>query len=145
MNAAERKRFKSKLYNSYHPTGKSAHYRVKKNVLCITPYPSATLEHELCKFLFAYLDHSNCNADYLFPLFLERIPKFVKGIDYKSTKEKGTNDYWTEGVENATGLRRDYTSGENGRIREFETDKKRALKDKGEGYTVNTDIYEIPK
>ena len=62
MNAAERKRFKIKLHNSYHPTGGQKHHKIKKNVLFVTPYPSATIEHELCKFLYAYLHRSGCNV-----------------------------------------------------------------------------------
>ena len=77
-------------------------------------------------------------------MFMERIPEFIMDIEYKKDREP-KRDYWTEGTENKTGIKRDFTCGETGKKVEFEKDKKRALKTKGEGYTEgNVDIYEIP-
>ena len=146
MNSAERRKFKKRLWDSYSPTGGQRHHRVKKNVVFVVPYPSATLEHELCKFLYAYLHRSGCAVEILFPQFLERIPEFIKGIDYKEGRDKVKRDYWTEAVENATGLRRDFVCGETGNVTEFEHDLKRAKKEKGQLYlSKQVTTYEIPK
>lgn len=142
MNAKERRRFKKKLYNSFSPQGKSAYYKVKKNVLFVVPYPAATLEHELAKFLTAYLHRSGVDVHALIPKFLKRIPDFIEGIDYKSKGK--TRDYITEAVENKTDLRRDFVDLETGEIIEFEHDYSLAKKKKGKDYEHDkVVVYEL--
>ena len=151
MNAEERRKAKMKLWDSFHPTGGQKHHRVKKNVVHLTPYPAATLEHELCIFIHSFLYRSGCAVEILFPLFLERIPEFVKGIDYKKDREKNKKDFLTQAIENSSGLKRDFVGMEelpDGSPVEFETDAKRAKKNKGQlylGKDKKVTVYEIPK